>query len=669
MTDSSVAAAPASARLPLPVGPLLALALLLLAPLLARQLPGSLVDYPASLVVPLSDWVGDSLTWLARKAEIGPYKIQEITRGLAALLEAPIDLLNVILTSGIKTGYGENVRTMIPSLSWLAVIGLAALLGHALAGIRLMGVVIAGLLYIVVFGLWSEAMATLSSVLLATVCAVILGVFIGARAVHSRGLATGVENIMNVMQTVPVFSYLVPTLLFLGYGPSAALVATVIYALPPMVHATILALRTVPAEIVEYGKMAGASPRQLFWQIKLPAALPTLSVGINQTIMACLNMVIIASMIGAGGLGYVVLLALRRLDIGTALEAGMAIVVLAIILDRLSQTAAARSATGRHVPGQARRYSLLAAGWAAAITVAALIFPMVQAWPTEFTVTTAPLWNSLVSWININLFDVLDAVRSYVLIEIMNPTKAFLLGVPWVVTVAIVALIGAHLGGLRLAAITAGLVAFIAVAGLWDPAMVSVYLIGLSVVIALALGMPLGYLLARRPAVRKVTNLLLDTLQTLPTLVYILPAVMIFRNGDFSAILAIIFYAIAPAIRYAMHGFSSVPAERTEAAAMCGATGWQTLKWIRLPAAFPTLILGINQTVMMSIAMLVITALVGTRDLGQQVFIALSRAKVGDGIVGGLAVAAIALTADALLKAWSAREAAKMGLARGGGSQ
>jgi glycine betaine/proline transport system permease protein len=160
----------------------------------------------------------------------------------------------------------------------------------------------------------------------------------------------------------------------------------------------------------------------------------------------------------------------------------------------------------------------------------------------------------------------------------------------------------------------------------------------------------------------EVAGIVLDTLQTLPTLVYLLPAVMLFRNGDFSALIAIVSYAIAPAVRYGMHAFAGVPQNRLEAAAMAGASSWQTFKWVRLPAAFPTLILGLNQTIMMALAMLVITALVGTRDLGQQVFIALSRAKVGEGIVAGLCVAAIALIADGILKALAQNRARAMGL-------
>jgi glycine betaine/proline transport system permease protein len=181
------------------------------------------------------------------------------------------------------------------------------------------------------------------------------------------------------------------------------------------------------------------------------------------------------------------------------------------------------------------------------------------------------------------------------------------------------------------------------------------------VILSLIIGLPIGYLASKTERRRQGTGLVLDTLQTLPTLVYLLPAVMLFRNGDFSALIAIVSYAIAPAIRYAMHAFAAVPQDRLEAAAMSGASRWQTFKWVRFPSAFPTLVLGLNQTVMMAISMLVITALVGTRDLGQQVFIALSRAKVGDGIVAGLCVAAIALAADVIFKSYAAKKARIMG--------
>jgi glycine betaine/proline transport system permease protein len=638
------------------------LAAFALGPVLAPFLPVWLVDYPRTAVVPIAAVVGDWLTWLAREAAIGPVRVVDLTRGLAAIVEAPMDLMTLIFVTGVRTGSGANVTTAIPPLSWLATLGLATLAAHMIGGVRLAILTAAGLLYIVVFGFHTEAMQTVISVVMSTLISVALGVAIGAAAVKRAWLAGPIEGAMNVMQTVPVFAYLVPTLLFLGYGPSAAMVATVIYALPPMVHATMLGLKGVPDEIVEFGRMAGASRRAMFWKIKLPVALPTLAVGLNQTIMAALNIVVIASMIGAGGLGYVVLIALRKLDIGGALEAGLAIVVVAVLLDRISLAAARRAAQGATFRAHALPYGRLALAALIGGTLAALLLPALQSWPDAWRLTTAPFWNALVSWINVNLFTPLDAIRTFTLLNIMNPTRVFLLAVPWVVYVALVGVAGFVLGGARLSLTAMGLVGFIALTGFWDPAIVSVYLCGLGVILSLLIGLPIGYLASRSPSAREATGVVLDTLQTLPTLVYLLPAVMLFKNGDFSALLAIVSYAVAPAVRYAMHAFAAVPADRLEAAAMFGASRFQTMKWVRLPSAFPMLLLGVNQTVMMALAMLVITALVGTRDLGQQVFTALSRAKVGDGIIAGLCVACLALSVDALIKAWAKRAAARDGV-------
>jgi glycine betaine/proline transport system permease protein len=373
-------------------------------------------------------------------------------------------------------------------------------------------------------------------------------------------------------------------------------------------------------------------------------------------------MVIIASMIGAGGLGFDVLNALRSLDIGKGLEAGLAIVALAVLLDRLTQAAARANAAGRRSlrPGDGwRMLAILLLP-----TVLSLAVPALSAWPKPLVLTTAPMWDALVDWINVTFFDPLDAFRSFALLSVMYPFRDLLLAAPWVLIVALAALAGAALGGLRLAALVAALLGFIAVAGYWDAAMVSTYLVALSVLLSLAVGLPLGFALARMPSAAGPARLLLDTLQTLPTLVYLLPAVMLFRNGDVSAVIAITSYALAPAIRYGMEGLRQVPPDRMEAAAMIGCTRWQAFRAVELPAAMPTLLLGVNQTIMMALSMLVIAALVGTSELGQKVFTALSQGKTGDGIVAGLAVAALALTADALLVAWTRARSAAMGMDR-----
>jgi len=225
-------------------------------------------------------------------------------------------------------------------------------------------------------------------------------------------------------------------------------------------------------------------------------------------------------------------------------------------------------------------------------------------------------------------------------------------------------LAGWTLGGWRLALLTAGLSYLIAATGQWEKAMITVYLCGISVIIAGLIGIPIGILAGERERLWKVVEVAIDTLQTLPSFVYLMPAVMLFRVGDFTAMIAVIAYAIAPAIRYTAHGLRHVDPELVEAGTVAGCTPWQLLTKIKLKLALPEIMLGINQTIMLALSMLVITALVGTRDLGQEVYIALTKADTGRGLVAGLSVAFIAIISDRLISAGADRMRNRLGLDR-----
>jgi glycine betaine/proline transport system permease protein len=192
--------------------------------------------------------------------------------------------------------------------------------------------------------------------------------------------------------------------------------------------------------------------------------------------------------------------------------------------------------------------------------------------------------------------------------------------------------------------------------------MITVYLCGVSVLFAACIGIPAGILAASHSKLNRVTQALIDTLQTLPSFVYLIPVVMLFRVGDFAAMLAVIAYSLAPAIRYTILGIEQVPTHLIEAARAIGCTRTQ-IRWrIELPIALPQIMLGINQTIMMALSMLVITALVGTRDLGQEVYIALTKADTGRGIIAGIGVACIAIVADRLINRWAQRKRMEFGL-------
>lgn len=414
--------------------------------------------------------------------------------------------------------------------------------------------------------------------------------------------------------------------------------------------------------------MAGCSDRQFLWKIMIPCAQRGLMVGTNQVIMLSLNMVIIASMIGAGGLGYDVLISLRRLDIGKGLEAGLAIVLLAIVLDRFSQALANRPEPMHQADEDGtivrRRYMtvLAIAGLIAASLGIGYVFPPSLTFPDAWTVSTADFWQAVVSWMNINLFDFVEGAKTLLLLHVLLPFKKFLLGQPWPWILFLVSFCGYALGGTRLALLTGSLLVFILLGGLWEKAIITVYLCGIAVIIATLIGIPIGILAAENKRAWIIVHGLIDTLQTLPTFVFLIPVVMLLRIGDIAAIFAVISYAVIPAIRYTAHGLSMVKPQLLEAGLVSGCTKRQLLWKVRLPMAFPEILLGLNQTVMMALSMLVITALVGTRDLGQEVLIALSRAEPGNGIVAGLGVAAIAIVTDRLLTAKARQTKERFGL-------
>ena len=542
-----------------------------------------------------------------------------------------------------------------------------ALAGLSARGIGLAALAAGAFLYLAVFGQWDSAMVTLSSIVIAVPLGAGAGLLLGIAGFRSVRVERVLVPVLDLMQTVPIFAYLVPVLFLFGFGPVAAMIATIIYATPPMVRVTMLALRQVPAEIVEFGRMAGCSPRQLLWKVLVPSARPSLMVGINQVIMLSLNMVIIASMIGAGGLGYDVLTSLKRLRIGDGVEAGLAITLLAIALDRLSQAFANRPppAHGEATLPFVRRHPfliaavvVLAVSWAAGAVI-----PVVQDYPARFEITTAAMWSALIKWINVNFYDTLEAVKTWLLFNLLIPVKRFLTTVPWPAVVAAVAIAGHRLGGWRLGALTGSLALFMAVSGNWEKSMITVYLCGVSVLIASIIGIPIGIWAALNDRVYRVVQVVIDTLQTLPSFVYLIPVVMLFRVGDFSALIAVVAYAVAPAVRYTAHGIRQVPAQLVEAATTSGCTRRQTLWKVQLPIALPEIMLGINQTIMLALSMLVITALVGTRDLGQEVYIALTKADTGRGIVAGLCVAFIAIISDRLIGAWARHKKRELGIA------
>ena len=541
---------------------------------------GWAVKYPRALVVPFAAWIGGAVKWCVDN-------LQPFTRAIAAILDAPLRFVQAALATGfIRNGQEE----IFPRLSWLGIIGAFTIAGFAYGGIRVAILSFICFAYVALFGQWDRTMLTLSSVIICAPVGVVVGALLGVLAYRAPLIETWcIRPSLDIAQTMPAFAYLVPILLLFGSGPVPALIATIIFAAPPMARATKLALEQVPEEIQSFADMTGCTRRQKLWRVMMPTAKPLLMVGVNQVIMMTLNMVIIASMIGAGGLGFDVLMALRQLDVDKGLIAGSAIIVVAVSLDRIS-TAAAKK-TDIPPPGaglwQRHPYLILSAIWLAATTLLSLGVPALAEIPPEWTVKSGTFFMDLVRWINVNYFDTIDAGRTWLLLSVLNPIKAFLLELPWVFVVSAIGLLGYQLAGWRLALLVTALIMFPALTGQWEKTMITVYLCAISALIAAVIGMALGAWGARSETANRVLTVIVDTLQTLPSFVYLIPAVMLFRIGDVTALIAIVLFAVAPAIRYTTHGIRQVPPHLLEASAAVGCTRRQMYWRVQLPLAMP----------------------------------------------------------------------------------
>ncbi len=279
------------------------------------QPPFDWMDPFRDAIVPFDQWVETALNWLV-----------EHGRPLFQAIRVPID---------ITLRSFETALVSTPAPIMLLILFLIA---WQLAG-RKMG--IASLCSLVVIGLigaWSEAMVTLALVLTSVFFCLLIGLPMGIWLARSARAAKVVRPMLDAMQTTPAFVYLVPIVMLFGIGNVPGVVVTIIFALPPIVRLTILGIQQVPEELIEAGHAFGASSKQMLYRIQLPLAMPTIMAGVNQTLMLSLSMVVIASMIAVGGLGQMVLRGIGRLDMGMASVGGLGIVILAILLDRLTQT-------------------------------------------------------------------------------------------------------------------------------------------------------------------------------------------------------------------------------------------------------------------------------------------------------------------------------------------
>ena len=621
--------------------------------LAAPVLPEALVRLPDALVLPLADWFNALFDFV--KDDLG---LVHLTRAVAGGVESLLDVTANLL-------YGRRRWPDVGPLPWTVVALGVAMLGYALGGRRLALLGGGTFVWVALMGQWTWTMETLSVIVVAVPIAVLLGLALGVAAWRSRAVERVLMPVLNVAQSLPHFAYMIPVVVFIGVGPKSGAIVTIVFAVPPMIRMTLLGLRQVPPEVVESGQMCGATRWQLLTRVRLPTARRELLVGVNQIIMQSLAMVVLASFIGMPGLGQKLLQLLQSLKIGRSIEIGITIVLIAITLDRFSKAWAARQPVHheRGTPWWRRHRTALV--WLALTLVAfalAALWPLAHEIPRRSAFSVSKPLDATVG----ALLDLVDpatlAIRAFLITQVLVPLRDAYLWLPFAAVLSLVAGLAWRVGGPRSAMICAGYVLFIALSGWWERAMITAYMVSFSVFLAAAIGLPLGVWAARTAVRANRVLLLCDTMQTFPSFIYLIPVIMLFGVNDVAAIAAVVVFGAVPMTRYTIEGLAGVPEALREAADMAGATRRQRLVSVELPMAVPTIMVGLNQTVMFSLFMVIIAAFIGTQDLGQEMQRALSSTDVGKGLVLGLCVAFMGLLVDHLITVWGARRRHALGL-------
>ncbi|NCW52736.1 MAG: ABC transporter permease subunit [Rhodobacteraceae bacterium] len=613
-----------------------------------RDVAPWLIVFPEEWVVPIVSILNAIMAWFVELT--GDFFL-----GVSAMLGVPMDA----------------VRGLLTWLPWSVSVFVLLVIAHAASGWKLVIFTAVSVTYMLVVGLWIESMNSLALVAVSVPLAVLVGFCIGTAGFLYPRAERAIMVTLDALQTIPAFAYLLPILILFGFGVVVGLIAGILYAFPPMVRNTLLGLRRVPDEVIEAGLMSGATELQLFFRVRVPSAARQILLGVNQATMAAFSMIVIASIIGGSSdIGWEVLSAMRKARFGESIVAGIVIALMAMVMDRISAGFANRKPTDEYLtdkPFLVRyRYVIFATVGGSLLYVSSLIVPALQTYPKAWVYDPSGSLNDAIDYVIIEYAAWIALIKTWAFFYLMLPFK---LGLEQVITPfswgfvftptlklsyaagAFGLVILAWLRGRQKSAVVLGLLAIVIFFGVTRMPWPAIWLIIAFVSWELA-----GPKLAL-PVLAGLAYLLFSGIwpQTMPLFVLLIPFVMIFKIGEFTALLAVIAYAVVPAIRYCEHGLRNVSHDVIEAAECMGCTRWQLLWRVKIPLALPEMMLGLNQTIMFGISMLVIAALVGTSGLGQLVYIGLGDGDFGVGMTAGVGMAIIAIIADRMTAAWSAK--------------
>ena len=656
-----------------------------------------------------------------------PFQFAEWVNSAEDWLKQNYRWITRIIADGIEVVL-YAVEDFLLDSSWVFILLLLVLPALAFGGLPLALLTVTGGLFWGGVGMWDATMQTLALMGMAVILSVIFGVLLGVLSSQSDRFEAILKPILDTMQTMPAFVYLLPAVFFFGIGGPPAIMATMIYALPPVIRLTSLGIRQISHETIEAAESFGSTRMQMLFKVQIPLSLPSIMMGINQTIMMALGLVVLATFIGAEGLGSEVWKAIYKLRVGWSLEGGLCIVFMAIIFDRLSLAIGNRAST--ILPENTIPFRLLPQSWdvhPAALALERVInflwdgvagvfrlivggigrlgggaLGLVRAdWAQRFTayagrhvfffgglVILVAVWlydlygpgfgqfpkdwqfsirepvDTAVSWLTVNptFIAFTKGLRAVVYLFMLHPLDVYLTHLPWYLVVLFFGVVGWISVGRNFAIVCVGLLLFIGACDLWTEAMLTLSSVLVSVFVCMLFGIPLGILAAHNKRFDTLLRPVLDAMQTLPSFVYLIPVLMFFGGNIVSAVIATVIYAIPPMIRLTTLGISQIPVTYTEVSSSFGSSSLQTLFKVKLPMALPSIMLGLNQAVMMALAMQVVTPLIGGGGLGRDVFNALNTSNTGYGLAAGIGIVLLAIILDRLSQAWTQNQRQALGI-------
>jgi len=596
---------------------------------------------------PFGDWLGSLSNWIDRNRNSNPFFLY-VVNDIRAFINGFVG----ILRDGISQA--SSART-VPQIGWLGVVAIIGFVVYTIANIRIAILAVVGFIFLGLLGFWQESMDTLALTLAAVVLSLIIGIPLGICAGLFPRFQKFLTPFLDFAQVMPTFVYLTPVTLFFLIGPASATIVTLIYAVPPALRITAVAIKEVPWSSVEAAVSMGSTRFQALRKVQLPQAKRTIVVGINQTIMAALAMVTIAALIDAPGLGQVVVRALESLDVGKSFQAGLAIVIMAVVLDRSTTAAAAKVDSGITTSKRFHRFTLIGTGL---MTVILIYISRTYIWAATFPgsgsmgTNFASIADHTIAWIQLHFVTLTNGITDVVTYGFINPMQSLLVDSPWFVTGLALITLGAIFGGIRLTIISTICVLALVGTGLWSDAMVTLASTLVAAVITVALGIFVGTWIGRSRRADRWIRPLLDAGQVLPAFVYLVPFLGLFGATRFTAIMAAVVYAAPASIKLMADGIRGVPTTMTEAATAAGSSPWQMIFKVQLPSARRALALATNQGLIYVLAMIVVGGLVGAGGLGYLVVAGFSQESFkGKGLAAGLAIVILGILLDRLTQA------------------